>query len=166
MLRSPGVRNSEQGGTCFKSELPTLIDVIITDSKLRISSVLNVDVGLSDFHHLVCAATKLNAPMINRATFQYRSFKHFNEELFQHDVSQIPFHISEIFDDVNDCQWVVNALYADVVNDHAPLKIARKRRNHAPFMNTQLRKARNVKAMLWRRYISCRTPHTWDKYRR
>ena len=41
--------------TCFKSDHPTLIDVVLVNRPRRfIKTSLNFDPGLSDFHNLIC----------------------------------------------------------------------------------------------------------------
>ena len=57
-------------------------------------------------------------------------------------------------------------MYSEVVNEHAPLKIGKKHPNHAPFKNTELRKAQNVKAMLCRRYRARPSWKAWERYRK
>ena len=92
------------GPTCFKGT-PSLIDIILTDTPNRISGTLNADIGLSDFHHITLASTKLNIPRKMSPKFQYRCMKNFNEEAFLSDLSYIPFHVCSIFDDPNDSYW-------------------------------------------------------------
>ena len=53
-----GFNNIIDGPTCFKGKMGSLIDVILTDSPSRVASTLNVNVGISDFHNFICAATK------------------------------------------------------------------------------------------------------------
>ena len=43
---------------------------------------------------------------LEATTFTYRSYKHFNKTTFLHDLSAIPYHITEIFDDVDDAYYV------------------------------------------------------------
>ena len=49
--------------TCFKNvDNPTLIYVILTNTPRRLTNVLNVSLGISDFHNLICVATKMCKP--------------------------------------------------------------------------------------------------------
>ncbi len=63
---------------------------------------INVFCGYSDWHHLVGCITKLHIsrPIPLRVT--YKNLKYFDQKLLKEQVSQIPFHISSIFDDVSD----------------------------------------------------------------
>ena len=161
-----GLSNMVNGHTCFKRSEGTSIDVILTDSPGRVSGTLNYDTGLSDFHNIICASTKLYTPKIESASFHYRSYKNFDNDKFMYDISIIPFHVGEIFDDINDSYWLTTKLYLDVVEEHAPLKKGKRHPNHAPYMNSELRKACNVKAMLRRKYLKFQTPKSWELYRK
>jgi hypothetical protein len=74
--------------------------------------------------------------------------KTFDENYFKEDVSRIPFHVSEIFNDVSDQYWVQTQLFTDVLNDHAPLKERAVKENHVPYMNSSLRKQMYKRNML------------------
>ena len=37
---------------------PTLLDVILTNTPRRLTSVLNMSLGISDFHNCICVAKK------------------------------------------------------------------------------------------------------------
>ena len=55
-----GIENMIKGPTCFKSvSQPTRVDVILTNVPKRVRSILNTDIGVSDFHNLTLASTKL-----------------------------------------------------------------------------------------------------------
>ena len=57
-----GFKNTIKGGTCFKGDTPTSLDVILVTSKFSICESLNVDIGLSDFHNLIGCAMKVYTP--------------------------------------------------------------------------------------------------------
>ena len=97
-----GMKNVINSPTCFKSQNPTLIDVILTNNARRVNATINTNTGVSDFHHLVGFSTKLHVPRPNRGKITHRSYKHFEEENFRNDVMSIPFQVAEIFNDIND----------------------------------------------------------------
>ena len=47
-----GLQNMVTGPTCYKSQNPSLIDVILISNAKRISSTFNIRNGLSDFHNI------------------------------------------------------------------------------------------------------------------
>ena len=83
----------------------TLIDVIFT-SKPR--SFLSSGVYDICDHSLVYAVMRSHCPRPCMKTKNKRSFKHFDQFVFSRDVSQIPFHVAYVFDnvdDVDDVAW-------------------------------------------------------------
>ena len=153
--------------TCYKStSRPTLLDGIITNTPQRLFSHLNVNIGVSDCHNIVCAATKLNATRVIPRKITYRSYRKFNDDVFVKELGNTPFQVCEIFDDSDDQMWMYSKLVSDVLNEHAPVKHRTVKTNQVPYMNGQLRKAINVKAMLSRRYHKYSSNRNWDKYRK
>ena len=69
-------------------------------------------------------------------------------------LSVAPFHVSEIFDDVDDAYWMCSTLLQEIVNEHAPIKQKTIKGNHLPYMNGELRRAINVKRMLKRKFTN------------
>ena len=161
------LKNIIQGPTCFKNvSNPSLLDVILTNSLPRIASHVNVTTGVSDFHNLVGAAMKIHIPKPEARIITYRSYKNFDEKKFQKDLWHAPFHVSTIFDDVDDQIWIHGALLNHLVNDHAPIKTKKITNTQLPYMNGELRKAINVKAMLKRKYYKFQTNAAWSNYKR
>ena len=109
--------------TCFKSETPTLIDVVYTTVPKRFKHVCCVESDLSGFHQMVCFSTKFNAPRHINKVITYRSYKKFNRDQFLCDLASAPFHATQVFDTVtvDDEYWFSESLLLDVVNKHASL---------------------------------------------
>ena len=155
-----------KGQTCFKSvEHPSHIDVILTNTPKRLISNLNVEIGVSDYHNIVCAATRLYCPANMSRSIVYRLYKSSSEDKFKTDTEKIPFHVCEIFDDINDVTWFHNQLFLNVTKEHAPQKQRTIKHKQVPYMNGKLRKAINVKAMLRLKFNKFRTDSAWYKYR-
>ena len=143
-----GLSNLVNAPTCFKAEIPTLIDVFLTDKRNSFTDVLNIDFGLSDFHNLVCVSARLHAPTKLKRKIKYRSMKNFCHESFNQDLFQTPLHHCELYDNIDDALCAFNDMYTVVLNRHAPMK-SRTVTNSAPHVNSVLRKARNQRNM-WR----------------
>ena len=167
LLSMYNLSNVIQKPTCFKNASnPSLVDVLLTNAKSRVASHVNFCCGTSDFHNYVGVALKLHAPRQEPRTVVYRSYKKFNEGKFLTDLSYAPFHVCSVFDDVEDKLWFHNALLDAIVNEHAPLKRKKVKNAQLPYMNGELRKAINVKAMLKRKYHKCPANATWEKFRK
>jgi len=95
-----------------------------------------------------------------------RSYKNFDENSYQNDLSTAPFHVSEIFDCVDDSYWFCQELMLEVMNRHAPTKTKVITHSQVPYMNCKLRKSINVKHMLQRRWKKCPTESNWEQFRR
>ena len=76
-----------------------------------------------------------------------------------------PFHMSEIFDDVEDMAWFTSNLLSSIVNEHAPVKCKVVKKESVPYMNSRLRKAiysRNMARNKFRKYGA----DYWEDYRK
>ena len=72
---------------------------------------------------MVCCATKMCCKTTqNETPVTYRCYEKFNDDKYLQDLSFVPFHIADIFDDINDEYWVYETILKDVINEHAPLK--------------------------------------------
>ena len=142
-----GLKNIIKEATCFKSNEPTLIDVVLTTNANRVASTININTGLSDFHNLVGMATKVSFPRVDKSMITYRSYRKFDDHIFKWDIAHAPFHVAEIFDDLDDKFWFYETLSNQLLNSHAPLKKRKPKPNPVPFMNSKYRKACHSKAM-------------------
>lgn len=158
--------NLVQGPTCFKSlDNASLIDVILVTKPNRFYNSITFDTGLSDYHKMICTSTKVHAPLKAPRKIKYRSFKNFNEDLYRHDVSLIPFQAFECFDDPDDMVWAQNLALLDVVNTHAPLKQKTLKKDSVPYMNSQLRKLIHRRNQLRNKFWKTKSKSNWESYR-
>ena len=160
-----GFKNIIKEPTCFKGQ-PSLIDVVITNVPKRFQKSISVDTGLRDFHKMVCVCTKLHVPQQKTTTITYRSYTNFHREDYLYDLCTAPFHVSEIFDDIEDAYSFWDTLMRGIVDEHAPLKQRKIKGNSTPYMNGELRRAINVKNMLTRKYDKCNSIANWENYRK
>ncbi len=103
------------------------------------------DIEFSDFHYMACFATKAFLPRSEKSKIFYRSYKHFNIESYRQDIRAIPFHVSEVFDSVDDPYWFCHELLTDVINCHALRKNRVVKRKQLPYMIDELRRAMYAK---------------------
>ncbi len=96
----------------------------------------------------------------------YRDYKHFDAKVFENDLLRTPLHVADIFDDPGDQLWCLQSLTNETLDLHAPLKTKKVHAKQPPFMNAELRKAAAVKARLWNKYKSSKTPRNWELFRR
>ena len=143
-----GTVNLMEQPTCFNGGDPSLVDVFLTNKPKCFSGVCNADLGTSNFHNCICVSSKMFAPSHSKHKITYRSMKHFSENAFRNDVDSIPFHVCDIFDDIDDVYWMHDKVFMSVLDKHAPIK-TKTVNTQVPYMNSALIKATNQRNM-WR----------------
>jgi hypothetical protein len=118
--------------TCFKGETPTILDVILVPRAKCFNSYFNFECGSSDFHNIIGVSTKKYINCVKPSTIIYRSYKHFSEEAFKHDIKLIPIDVCKVFDDIDDQLWAYESLLNSIINEHAPLKKRTIKRESKP----------------------------------
>ena len=149
------LKNLITSPTCHKGQHSTLIDVVLVSNPKKYAGVLNCECAVSDFHNFVGAATKRFAPLYQPRVIYYRSYNHFDDDIFVEHMSSIPFHVAEIFDDVDDMSWFTSKLLLDTIEEHAPVRCKKIKCESVPYMNYQLRKAiyrRNMARNKYKKY--------------
>ncbi|XP_069140974.1 uncharacterized protein [Argopecten irradians] len=153
--------------TCFMKDcIPSLVDVILTNCPSFCFKPINFNCGLSDCHNLIGIVIKGTAPCLPRVKSKFRSFKNFEQNVFNSDLSNVPFHVAYVFDDTEDVYWAHDKLLREVVDEHIPIKERKPRLNRPPFLNSNLRRAAFKKTMLRNRYNRMKTPANWEAYRK
>ena len=125
---------------------------------------MNEVCGLSDFHNIVCTATRINVPIMKPRTICYRNYKHLDEEKYVNDVNNIPLSICDVFDDFDDKMWCFQALLQDVIDENVPIKQRTIKKPSVLYMNSKLRKSIHRKSMLYHKYQKGKV--SWDTYRK
>ena len=133
--------NLVDGPTCFKGDTPSSIDVLLSTEPRRFKNSLNSTCSIIDFHNLTCVATKLHKPHIAPKIIYYRSYKKFDDNIFFNDVQNIPFWVSDVFEDEDDSLWSFGKLFSDVIDKNAPIKKRILKKPFLPYMNSSLRRA-------------------------
>ena len=105
--------------TCFKSDSnPSCIDLILTNRSCSFQNSSTIEIGLSDFHHLVLTVLKTTfkkkPPMIR----EYRDYKHYNCVNYINDINRSLAGIDLNYMPHDD--FVV--LLLDILQKHAPVK--------------------------------------------
>ena len=90
-----GLKNVIKEPTCKKG-LTSLLDVLITNKPKRLQYSSSLYIGLSDFHNLVCAGTKVHVSKRKRTKIFYRCYKNSKKLCFLNALSVAPLHVSEI----------------------------------------------------------------------
>ena len=118
----------------------SLIDLIFTNVQHRIKEQEVIPIGLSD-HLLIYCVFKGGVVRTSPKVFEFRSFKTYNKDAFAKDLINVPWHVNfNNPENVNDCVYVWNKLFTDVMNEVAPIKTRRTSRPPMPWMTPEIAK--------------------------
>lgn len=135
----------------------TLLDIIMTNKPELFKDSDVQDSGISD-HAMVYGIMKVNGKHHPNKVISFRSFKNFDENNFFQDLNSAPWHVSEIFDTVEDQYSYWNTLLDFVTENHAPIKKMRVRAKDVPYMTNEWKKAIREKRKYAKRYAKNPTP--------
>ena len=128
----------------------SLLDHIYSNCPKLISNANVDDLGLSDHFPISCNLNLSIAPTRrSHTTVTYRSFKHFNQSLFYHDLEIAKFH--RVFNETNpnaamDTWYEV---FMEVLDKHAPMRTRRvKQAVMPPWITPEVIKATDLKKKL------------------
>ena len=146
--------------TCFHSEKPRCIDLIITNKKGLLKNSKTFEVGISDHHNLILTAMRSQYIQGNPKIKFYRDYKSFNFESFHNE-------LNELLKSEKDINYsLLENIFLQVLNVHAPVKKKIQRFNNNPFMTKQLRKGIMHRSRLKNVFNKNRTPKNWDSYKK
>ena len=91
-------------------------------------------------------------------------YKNFNEDEFNQELSQVPFHIAHIFDDMDDIYWAHETLLREVLDEQAPLKQKVPKAKPPPYMNSNYRKIIYKTRQFRNQYNNNKTSENWKNF--
>ena len=161
-----GFSNLITSNTCFMSDNPTSIDVILVTNKHAFLEQFNEECGVSDHHNLIGCAMRSHVQTECRKEIIYRSYKTFSEDMFLSDLRSVSYDPVFYVENVDAKMREFDKVYNEVVDSHVPLKRKILRRKQPPYMNGELRKAIFRKSMLRNKYFKERSQTNWENFRR
>lgn len=126
--------------TRITNNTQALIDAILTNKPELFKNCGVCDVGISD-HGLVYGLVKERHCFYESMVLTVRSYKELNEKELQTDLDITPWHVSGIFDSIDDQYYYWNTRLSSIINDHAPLKKMRVCAMDVPCMALEWKKA-------------------------
>ena len=113
--------------TCFTANgRPSLLDVILTSCKPLVFKTCNFSCGLSDVHNIVGCQLKTECNQFKKQYLQYRSFKNFNAEDFNKELSE-ELNMLNTNVDMNTAYDNFSNILVNLSNKHAPIKKKKNR---------------------------------------
>ena len=92
----------------------------------------------------------------------FRGYKNFDECHFKESLSMAPWHVGEIFDEIDDQAYYWSTLLRNVVDDQLPLKKMRVRDKDVPYMTTGWKQAIRAKRRATIKYKNHSTQENWE----
>ena len=163
--------------TRVASHSATLIDHVFTNVPTNIIDISVPSFSISD-HYPVCLTRKASQAYLKgpvHKTIEYRSLKHFNEEHFRQDLSQLLWTSPDIYLPC-DCFDKFNAMFRYVLDKHAPLRKRRVKRMCQPgWINADIldaiktrdyfkRQADVINFKIWRKKVKALVLYSKQKY--
>ena len=132
--------------TCFRSTVPTTIDVIVTNQKSLFMKSSTYESGFSDFYKLTTIILRKSITKGDPRNILYRDFKIFNQKKFE---DQLCSQLASI-KTINYSKF--NVIFLKTLDAMVPIKKKILRFNHNPFMSKALREAIMVRSKLKNKY--------------
>ena len=116
--------------TCFQSETPTSIDIMLTNKSRSFMHTKSIVNCLSDWHSIIFTMFKKHISRIAPIEINYRSFTKFNEQSFLSELEQNLNRV-DFTDESNDFSDFLN-IFKNTAEKHAPMKKKTIRDNNEP----------------------------------
>lgn len=118
----------------------TLIDVMLSSNPVLLKESGVFDITISD-HFLVFCVLNLKLTKSKPTEISTRSYRNFNPQSFDEDISRIPWDTVNIFEQTEDKVDCFNKLFLDVLEIHAPVRTIKVRHSKdSPIITPEIRK--------------------------
>ena len=148
--------------TCFKSDSPRCIDLILTNRRKNFQSTVTIETGLSDFHVMIVTLLKGGYVKRGPKIVTYRDYRKFSAVDFK---NQLLYMLSPELSE-NEDYGAFEAVVMGVLNEHAPVKKKYIRANDGPFMTKALRKEHMHRTKLRNKYNGSRTEENLKAFKK
>ena len=143
----------------------TLIDVILSNKPELFKYSGNYYPSLSD-HALIYGVLKERVNSNKPKVITFRSFNNFEPDVFRQHLSTAPWHIVQLFDEVDGHAHAWNVLMNDLLDEVAPVKSMRVRDKDVPYMTSKWKSAIRAKRKAMSKYLKDKTQENWERRRK
>ena len=152
--------------TCFKSNNPTLLDVMLVTKRRKFIKGFSIDTGISDFHNLIGGVMRQHAPVPPTKTIAFRKLKEIDYEKVNLELTSMK--LEEIANE-HDANGSFNKLHhqlVNILNRHAPKKHKVIKKNDFHCMSKRLKKAILIRNQFRNKFFKFRTSFFLAQYRK
>ena len=144
----------------------TQIDLIFVNNEHHIVKSGVVPVTLSDHYLVFCI---LKAGVTNKAKpriIEYCSYKNFGVNKFNNDLRNVPWHVTDNENNVDNALLTWNNMFSEVAEDHAPTKRRRVKGMPIPWMNSKICETMRERDYFHRKARKSNASRHWNTYRK
>ena len=145
--------------TCYKSINPTCIDLILT-KKNHFMKFATFETGLSDHHKLITTILRNTIGKGNSKKMFYRDYKRFDQKKFETELKL------KLNSQTNLSSSTFQAVFPEILNKIAPVKVKVLRFDNNAFMTKSLRKAIMLRSRLKNNFNKKRSDENWHNYKK
>ena len=142
----------------------TIIDLTFTNIPSKLKCGVEV-VSVAD-HLMNYTCIPFKCPSHQHRYVTARCYKNLDTNNLIVDVQNIPWHIIEAFEDIDDCWNIWKSLFLNVVNQHAPLRKFRAKKSICKWYSKDIEDIKNLRDEYHTRAIDSEDPHAWAVYRK
>ena len=152
--------------TCYKSNQPTLIDVMLVTKRRKILKSFSENTGISDFHNMIGGVLRIHKPAPPTKKVFIRKTSQIDYDVVLSEISEDNVTQSiNLATDVNAAYENLQELLCKTLDKHAPKKQVTIRKKDFHCMTKELRKAILYRNQLRNKYYKYRTSHYLSLYR-
>ena len=141
----------------------TCIDLTFTNLQSYTAGVGIVSIADHLMNFIVLGRS--NSPSHHRFVIS-RNFKNLDKAKFLNDLKEVPWHIIECFNDIEDAWYSWKVLFSEVINQHAPLRKFRAPKSpKTPWFDEKIESLKKVRDYYHRRATTGNLPKDWESYR-
>ena len=142
--------------TCCKSTNPICIDLILTNKKNHSMKSATFEIGLYDHHKLIITILRKTISKGNSKKMFYRDYKKFDQKKFETELKL------KLNSQTNLSYSTFQAVFLEILNKIAPVKVKVLRFNKSAFMTKSLRKVVMVRSRLKNNFNKQRADENCD----
>ena len=158
--------NVIKDATCFKSQQPTLIDVMLVTKRRKIIKGFSENVGISDFHNLIGGVMRLHKPAPKIKKVVVRKLSKIDYERVLADICEQELtNLMTVNEDPNVAYKTLECYLGNLLDRYAPKKVVFLKKGDFHCMSKELRKAILHRNQLRNKYYKFRTSHYLALYR-
>ena len=143
----------------------TTIDLIFVNNEHRFVDDGVIPLAISD-HYLVYCILKVGMPKGSPRVIEYRSYKNYNRDDFLNDLNDVPWHLVDNEDNINDAVLTWNKLFSDVADNHAPIKKRRVNGINSAWMTSKISDAMRDRDYHHRKARKSGSAYHWQMFRK